>query len=174
MKHTHIHTQWIDQEDCYNWFKIEHSHRVPSCLLRYAGQSEWFRSDSSGKFSWDFVNQKDSLLEEVDLGHTVINQMGLGNLGNKHLLSLIYNTIFLLCSSSGNNFFMWILISSLSAVSGHANICSLCAVVHQWGTLCALCRYEAAMKWTTGPWPGFMCSRTLWRSWTSPAVRTSQ
>ncbi|CAL8372225.1 distal membrane-arm assembly complex protein 2 [Gadus morhua] len=56
--------------------------------FRYAGQSEWFRSDSSGKFSWDFVNQKDSLLEEVDLGHTVINQMGLGNLVGNPLRTL--------------------------------------------------------------------------------------
>nr|XP_040038173.1 distal membrane-arm assembly complex protein 2 [Gasterosteus aculeatus aculeatus] len=48
--------------------------------FRYVGQSEWFRADRRGKFNWDFLNHKDTLLEEVNMSHTVINSGGLGNL----------------------------------------------------------------------------------------------
>lgn len=40
--------------------------------------------------------------------------------------------------------------------------------------LCGRCHYEGVPRWTTGSWPGSMCYRTLWRSWTSliaPALR---
>lgn len=44
--------------------------------FRYCGHSDWFRAD---KFNWDFLNYKDSPLEEIDLSYTVINYEGLGN-----------------------------------------------------------------------------------------------
>ncbi|XP_071393048.1 distal membrane-arm assembly complex protein 2 [Centroberyx affinis] len=54
--------------------------------FRYAGQSEWFRPDQRGRFNWDFLNHKDSPLEEVDMSHTVINYTGLGNLVDQRSL----------------------------------------------------------------------------------------
>nr|XP_046170889.1 distal membrane-arm assembly complex protein 2-like isoform X3 [Oncorhynchus gorbuscha] len=48
--------------------------------FRFAGQSEWFRSDRRGKFSWDFMNHRDTSIEEVDVGNTLINYTGLENL----------------------------------------------------------------------------------------------
>lgn len=50
-------------------------------VLRYAGQTDWFRANQRGKFSWDFLNHKDTALEEVDMSYTVINYTGLENLG---------------------------------------------------------------------------------------------
>ncbi|KAG7277034.1 hypothetical protein CRUP_025444 [Coryphaenoides rupestris] len=57
--------------------------------FRYADQAEWFRPNSRGKFSWDFMNHKDSVLEEVDMSHTVINRIGLGNLVGNPLRTLL-------------------------------------------------------------------------------------
>ncbi|KAM6933030.1 distal membrane-arm assembly complex protein 2 [Xenentodon cancila] len=54
--------------------------------FRYAGQSQWFRADHRGKFSWDFLNHKDSPLEEVDMSHTVINYAGVLNLEKQQSL----------------------------------------------------------------------------------------
>ncbi|KAM6959243.1 distal membrane-arm assembly complex protein 2 [Aplochiton taeniatus] len=54
--------------------------------FRYAGKSEWFRSDERGKFSYDFMNQKDGVIEEVDVSHTVINYNGLENLVSQRSL----------------------------------------------------------------------------------------
>lgn len=51
-------------------------------FCRFVGQSEWFRADSRGKFNWDFLNYKDTPVEEVDMSHTIINYVGLSNLGN--------------------------------------------------------------------------------------------
>ncbi|XP_074497404.1 distal membrane-arm assembly complex protein 2 [Sebastes fasciatus] len=48
--------------------------------FRYVGQSEWFRADQRGKFSWDFLEHKNTPLEEVNMSYTVINYRGLGNL----------------------------------------------------------------------------------------------
>uniref|UniRef100_H2SKP6 Distal membrane-arm assembly complex protein 2 n=1 Tax=Takifugu rubripes TaxID=31033 RepID=H2SKP6_TAKRU len=48
--------------------------------FRFVGQTEWFSSDQRGKFSWDFLNHKDALLEEVNLNYTLINHRGLSNL----------------------------------------------------------------------------------------------
>ncbi|XP_067101904.1 distal membrane-arm assembly complex protein 2 [Osmerus mordax] len=48
--------------------------------VRYAGQSQWFRSDRRGRFTWDFMNHKDSPVEEVDASNTVIDYSGLENL----------------------------------------------------------------------------------------------
>ncbi|KAL0972791.1 hypothetical protein UPYG_G00194810 [Umbra pygmaea] len=48
--------------------------------FRFAGQSEWFRSDKRGKFNWDFMNHRDSPVEEVDVSNTLINYTGLDNL----------------------------------------------------------------------------------------------
>lgn len=53
-----------------------------SCLfLRYVGQDDWFRVDKRGKFSWDFLNHKNTPIEEVDLSHSLINFTGLQSLG---------------------------------------------------------------------------------------------
>uniref|UniRef100_A0A8C7HK33 Distal membrane arm assembly component 2 n=1 Tax=Oncorhynchus kisutch TaxID=8019 RepID=A0A8C7HK33_ONCKI len=51
-----------------------------SSWFKNRGQSEWFRSDRRGKFSWDFMNHRDTSIEEVDVGNTLINYTGLENL----------------------------------------------------------------------------------------------
>ncbi|KAM9358633.1 distal membrane-arm assembly complex protein 2 [Symphorus nematophorus] len=48
--------------------------------FRYVGQSQWFCADQRGKFNWDFLDHKDSALEEVNMSYTLINYRGLGNL----------------------------------------------------------------------------------------------
>ncbi|KAK5607916.1 hypothetical protein CRENBAI_008731 [Crenichthys baileyi] len=48
--------------------------------FRFVGQSKWYRADSRGKFSWDFLNYRDTPVEEVDMSYTVINYTGLSNL----------------------------------------------------------------------------------------------
>uniref|UniRef100_A0A3Q3W927 Uncharacterized protein n=1 Tax=Mola mola TaxID=94237 RepID=A0A3Q3W927_MOLML len=53
------------------------------CVLRYVGQSDWFRADQRGKFNWDFLNHKDVPLEDINLSYTLINYTGLTNLGNQ-------------------------------------------------------------------------------------------
>lgn len=63
-------------------------HLVIRCILRFVGQTEWFSADRRGKFSWDFLNHKDALLEEVNLNYTLINHRGLSNLGNRLQLIL--------------------------------------------------------------------------------------
>nr|XP_046244460.1 distal membrane-arm assembly complex protein 2 [Scatophagus argus] len=58
--------------------------------FRFVGQTEWFRADQRGKFNWDFLNHKDTHLEEVDMSYTLINYMGLGNLeGQRSLRTLL-------------------------------------------------------------------------------------
>ncbi|KAK2846900.1 hypothetical protein Q5P01_009899 [Channa striata] len=57
--------------------------------FRYTGQSDWFRSDQRGKFSWDFLNHKDTSLEEVDMSYTVMNYRGLENLDGQHSLKTL-------------------------------------------------------------------------------------
>ncbi|KAK7172243.1 hypothetical protein R3I93_004528 [Phoxinus phoxinus] len=54
--------------------------------FRFAGQSEWFRPDSSGKFSYDFMSTPDTQIEEVDLSGTIINHDGLDNLVKQNKL----------------------------------------------------------------------------------------
>lgn len=66
------------------------------CVFRYAGQTDWFRADQRGRFSWDFLNHKDTALEEVDMSYTIINYTGLENLGTELHLSLICLFQFLL------------------------------------------------------------------------------
>ncbi|XP_026221403.1 distal membrane-arm assembly complex protein 2 [Anabas testudineus] len=57
--------------------------------FRFAGQTDWFRANQRGKFSWDFLNHRDAVLEEVDMSYTVINYTGLDNLaGQKSLRTL--------------------------------------------------------------------------------------
>ncbi|XP_073343969.1 distal membrane-arm assembly complex protein 2 [Pagrus major] len=57
--------------------------------FRFVGQSEWFRADQRGKFKWDFMDHKDSPLEEINMNHTLINYTGLGNLeGQRSLRTL--------------------------------------------------------------------------------------
>ncbi|XP_014836312.1 PREDICTED: ATP synthase subunit s-like protein isoform X1 [Poecilia mexicana] len=56
--------------------------------FRFVGQSEWFRADSRGKFNWDFLNYKDTPVEEVDMSHTIINYVGLSNLERQPLRTL--------------------------------------------------------------------------------------
>lgn len=65
------------------------------CVLRYAGHSDWFRSDQRGRFNWDFLNHKDTALEEVDVSHTVINYNGLENLGTE--IRFCWSLILSLC-----------------------------------------------------------------------------
>lgn len=60
-------------------------------VRRFAGQTEWFCTDSKGKFSFDFVNTPDSTIEEIDLSRTLINQAGLHNLSNP-LSSFLHTT----------------------------------------------------------------------------------
>ncbi|KAM7399697.1 hypothetical protein PAMP_018945 [Pampus punctatissimus] len=54
--------------------------------FRFVGQPTWFRADQRGKFSWDFLNHKNTPLEEVDMSYTVINYTGLGNLEEQRSL----------------------------------------------------------------------------------------
>ncbi|KAM3616408.1 uncharacterized protein V6R79_017457 [Siganus canaliculatus] len=54
--------------------------------FRFAGQSEWFRTDRWGKFNWDFLNHKGTPLEEIDMSNTLINYTGLGNLEEQRSL----------------------------------------------------------------------------------------
>ncbi|XP_008424349.1 ATP synthase subunit s-like protein isoform X2 [Poecilia reticulata] len=56
--------------------------------FRFVGQSEWFRADSRGKFNWDFLNYKDTPVEEVDMSHTIINYVGLSNLERQPVRTL--------------------------------------------------------------------------------------
>ncbi|XP_022616246.1 distal membrane-arm assembly complex protein 2 [Seriola dumerili] len=57
--------------------------------FRYVDQTDWFRPNQRGKFSWDFMNHKDTHLEEVDMSYTVINYSGLQNLeGQRSLRTL--------------------------------------------------------------------------------------
>ncbi|XP_034460839.1 distal membrane-arm assembly complex protein 2 [Hippoglossus hippoglossus] len=59
--------------------------------FRFVGQSAWFRADHRGKFSWDFLNHKDTLLEEVDMSYSIINYTGLVNLeGQRSLRTLSF------------------------------------------------------------------------------------
>ncbi|XP_076837529.1 distal membrane-arm assembly complex protein 2 [Brachyhypopomus gauderio] len=48
--------------------------------FRFTGQSEWFRANSKGKFSFDFLNSPDSSIEEIDVTRTLINHNGLDNI----------------------------------------------------------------------------------------------
>ncbi|KAM4589333.1 distal membrane-arm assembly complex protein 2 [Fundulus diaphanus] len=57
--------------------------------FRFVGQTEWFRTNSRGKFNWDFLNHKDTPVEEVDMSNTIINYTGLSNLERQqHLRTL--------------------------------------------------------------------------------------
>lgn len=56
-------------------------------ILRYVGQSEWFRTNQRGKFSWDFLNHKNTPIEEADMSYTIINYTGLENLGTEFKLN---------------------------------------------------------------------------------------
>ncbi|XP_036976469.1 distal membrane-arm assembly complex protein 2 [Acanthopagrus latus] len=56
---------------------------------RFVGQSKWFRADQRGKFNWDFLDHKDTPLEEISMNHTLINYAGLENLeGQRSLRTL--------------------------------------------------------------------------------------
>ncbi|KAI1894059.1 hypothetical protein AGOR_G00130090 [Albula goreensis] len=54
--------------------------------FRFAGQSEWFRPNARGKFSWDFRNFPEEPIEEVDMSGTQMNYVGLDNLVNQRVL----------------------------------------------------------------------------------------
>ncbi|KAM9440141.1 distal membrane-arm assembly complex protein 2 [Clarias gariepinus] len=54
--------------------------------FRFAGQTEWFRANSKGKFSFDFVNTPNSTIEEIDLSGTLINHAGLHNIASQRKL----------------------------------------------------------------------------------------
>ncbi|KAM9801281.1 distal membrane-arm assembly complex protein 2 [Neosynchiropus ocellatus] len=82
--------KWLrDRNESY--FNDQHIYgkRLASCFLvlslkgafRFVGQTEWFRIDDKGIVNNDFVNHKDTPLEEVDLSYTVINYNGLLNIG---------------------------------------------------------------------------------------------
>lgn len=122
-------------------------HTFILCILRFVGQTEWFIADQRGKFSWDFLNHKDALLEEVNLNYTLINQRGLSNLGNRLILT---TTLCWKWQHLVKGFiFFWL---------------------QRDRPLWKHCRYEDALKWTTGSWPGFIFSGTLWKNWTSLIV----
>uniref|UniRef100_A0A673HQR3 ATP synthase subunit s-like protein n=1 Tax=Sinocyclocheilus rhinocerous TaxID=307959 RepID=A0A673HQR3_9TELE len=57
--------------------------------FRFAGQSEWFRPDSRGRFSYDFMSTPDAQIEEVDLSGTLINHNGLENLVKQNKLQTL-------------------------------------------------------------------------------------
>ncbi|XP_054650908.1 distal membrane-arm assembly complex protein 2 [Dunckerocampus dactyliophorus] len=57
--------------------------------FRFVGQLDWFRADHRGKFNWDFLNYKDTPLEEVDMSYTVINYTGLTNLEGQRSLQTL-------------------------------------------------------------------------------------
>ncbi|XP_017579010.1 distal membrane-arm assembly complex protein 2 [Pygocentrus nattereri] len=54
--------------------------------FRFAGHSDWFRPDSRGKFSYDFLNTPNSTIEEIDLSRTLINHAGLENIVSQNEL----------------------------------------------------------------------------------------
>uniref|UniRef100_A0A3B3CG28 Distal membrane-arm assembly complex protein 2 n=1 Tax=Oryzias melastigma TaxID=30732 RepID=A0A3B3CG28_ORYME len=54
--------------------------------FRFVGQSDWFRANRRGKFSWDFLQFKNTPLEEVDMSHTLVNYTGLTNLATQKQL----------------------------------------------------------------------------------------
>lgn len=54
--------------------------------FRFVGQSEWYRTDWRGRFNWDFLQHKDTQLEEVDMSHTFITYNGLKNLEDQQSL----------------------------------------------------------------------------------------
>ncbi|XP_038550044.1 distal membrane-arm assembly complex protein 2 [Micropterus salmoides] len=57
--------------------------------FRFVGQPEWFRADQRGKFNWQFLDHKDTPLEEVNMSYTLINYTGLANLeGQRSLRTL--------------------------------------------------------------------------------------
>uniref|UniRef100_A0A3Q2ZQJ2 Distal membrane arm assembly component 2 n=1 Tax=Kryptolebias marmoratus TaxID=37003 RepID=A0A3Q2ZQJ2_KRYMA len=55
-------------------------------LSRYVGHSDWYRPNRWGKFSWDFLEHKDTSIEEVDMSYTLINYRGMTNLWTQHHL----------------------------------------------------------------------------------------
>ncbi|XP_055051593.2 distal membrane-arm assembly complex protein 2 [Misgurnus anguillicaudatus] len=57
--------------------------------FRFAGESEWFRPDSRGKFSYEFLNTPDLHIEQVDLSGTLINHEGLDNLVRQNKLQTL-------------------------------------------------------------------------------------
>ncbi len=63
-------------------------------VLRYVGQSEWFHADKRGKFNWDFLDHKDTPLEEVNMNYTEMNYTGLENLGNELQLQVSFSFPF--------------------------------------------------------------------------------
>ncbi|XP_030600361.1 distal membrane-arm assembly complex protein 2 [Archocentrus centrarchus] len=71
-----------------------HGHDIASAYFilslkggfRYVGQSEWFRANRRGKFSWDFLNHENTPLEEVDMSYTAISYTGLDNLERQRSL----------------------------------------------------------------------------------------
>ncbi|XP_028857522.1 distal membrane-arm assembly complex protein 2 [Denticeps clupeoides] len=54
--------------------------------FRFAGQTDWFRPNGRGRFSYDFMNYPDTLIEEVDMSGTAINCEGLDNLVKQNKL----------------------------------------------------------------------------------------
>ncbi|TMS07590.1 Distal membrane-arm assembly complex protein 2 [Larimichthys crocea] len=54
--------------------------------FRFVGQTEWYCPDKRGKFNWDFLNHRDTQLEEVNMNYTLINYTGLVNLEEQRSL----------------------------------------------------------------------------------------
>ncbi|XP_062409127.1 distal membrane-arm assembly complex protein 2 isoform X2 [Sardina pilchardus] len=48
--------------------------------FRFAGQTEWFRTNARGRFSYEFMSFPDSMIEDIDLSGTLINHNGLNNI----------------------------------------------------------------------------------------------
>uniref|UniRef100_A0A672KY51 Si:ch1073-228b5.2 n=1 Tax=Sinocyclocheilus grahami TaxID=75366 RepID=A0A672KY51_SINGR len=63
--------------------------KATNSLKIFAGQSEWLRPDSRGRFSYDLMSTPDKQIEEVDLNGTLINHNGLENLVNQNKLQTL-------------------------------------------------------------------------------------
>lgn len=57
--------------------------------FRFAGQSEWYRPDSRGRFSYEFLSNPDAHVEQMDLSGTLINHDGLDNLVRQNKLQTL-------------------------------------------------------------------------------------
>lgn len=82
-------------------------------IRRFVGQSEWFRANRRGKFSWDFLNHENTPLEEVDMSYTIINYRGLENLGTELKLSPFFKIPL---SFKATCFFTCLLMSTIFSV----------------------------------------------------------
>ncbi|KAM4020939.1 distal membrane-arm assembly complex protein 2 [Anomaloglossus baeobatrachus] len=48
--------------------------------VRFKGHTEWFRPNRRGRYTWDFLQHKDTPIEGLDLSGSMVNFMGLSNI----------------------------------------------------------------------------------------------